>query len=211
MPDTVNIYGVSLKRLKREGTQGELRLKQILLDMGIENIVMGFAYPTPYKRNKFDFAVFANGAELPGLLIEYDGQQHDDPAFYRARGNRPCRNEMHVLKTMRADAMKYDIAAKFGAHVLRITYHDMENEAHVRRLIATYVSLYVDGNLEKTPEIAVARMCERYFPDMTYVVQGSPSKRAAEYILERDRRGVVYVCCQDAPCMYGDTCPHGLA
>ena len=210
MADTVNMYGVPLNRLKREGTKGELRLKQILLDMGVKNVVMGFAYPTPYRRNKFDLAVFADGAELPGLLVEYDGEPHDDIRFYRERGNRPCRNEMHVLKTMRSDAMKYGIAAKFGGQVLRITHQDMENEAHVRRLLATYVSIYVDGNLEKCPEVATGIMCERYFPDMIYVRPSSPSKRETEYLHERDERGAAYVCCKDAPCMYGGMCPNGL-
>ena len=41
------------------------------------NIKTGFAYPTPYRRNEFDIAVFVDGEDMPSFFIYYIYEKYD--------------------------------------------------------------------------------------------------------------------------------------
>lgn len=206
----VNKWGKEITLASTENTYGERVLMSMLKAMGSHRIEMGFTYPTPYRRNKFDIAIFKSGEDMPSLLVEYDGAPHSDSQFYFDNGNRPCRNDIHVMKTMRADAIKYQIAEKFGAHVLRVSYKELEDRAYVRRKLAIYMALFVDGVEEKSPEVFIAKVREMYLLDMPYVVPSDCSKAEAAHVEYMEKCGIPHIVCQDAPCMSGRDCPYGL-
>lgn len=206
----INKWGKEITLAPTGNTYGERVIVSMLKTMGQHRIEMGFSYPTPYRRNKFDIAVFKDGEDMPSLLIEFDGEPHSDSQFYLDNGNRPCRNDVHVMKTMRSDAIKYKIAEKFGAHVLRVLYEELKNREYVRRKLAIYMALFVDDLEEKSPEVFIAKVREMYLADMPYVVPSSCSKAETAYVADMDARGVEHIVCEDAPCMSGDECPYGL-
>ena len=204
-----DVFGKDVSLLGTHSTYGERKLISILESIGVTNIKTGFAYPTPYRRNKFDIAVFADGEDMPSLLIDYIYEEHDIE-FYRRLGNRPCRNEVCVLKSTLTDVKKQRIAMQFGARFLCFTHKDLENEWHIKRLLMTYVWVFVDKDKESSPEVSVARMCEKYWPEMVYVRPKSLTKKEAAYLRERVERGLSHVECDSMFCEHGESCPYNL-
>ena len=184
--ETANKYGITINLPGSKGTKPEKRLEYILGSIGV-TFQMQFFFDTPGLRaKKFDAAIFANPTDVvPALLIEYDGAEHYSERFYESMGNRPCRNKAHVVKTNLGDADKARIALNYGIPLLRIT---PLHEECMRDLILSYVWTFVDNKAEKTREISMVKMLDKYGWDFDYVPPSEPNKAEKTFLDERQQR-----------------------
>ena len=162
-------------------TSMEQMVEDILLKLGIFYEKQFYFDETGFRRIKYDFALMSNSK--PVLFIECDGESHYDPNFFLAMGNRPERNMAHVTKSILSDAVKTKLANDRGIPILRV------NNTHdkcIQELIMSYVSVFVDDNIDATREIQMLNMFEKYGFTFPYVAPAEPSKKVAERLKNMD-------------------------
>lgn len=177
---TTNKYGQTVYLPSTTDTVLEKSVESVLAELGLE-YEKQFAFDERGKRAiKYDFAVKSNG--IVWLLIECDGAPHYKEDFYVSCGNRECRAKAHLVQRHLGDAKKDHIAMMKGIPLLRI------NEMHkdiVRDLIISYVWEFCDGNEERTKEISMIKMLDKYGWDFDYVPPSEPSKKVNIFLTER--------------------------
>ena len=179
----VNKYGKEVLLSPTKGTKPELRIASILDELSIP-------YETDYRFDEsglrsshFDVAVFSSTDGKLAFLIEYDGPTHYDEKMFLFLGNRPERNKAHIVKANLADAEKAKIAWKKGIPMLRINklYDDC-----LRDLIIAWVWKFIDCSKEKTNEISMIQMLDKYGWDFEYVPQSEPPKKVKAFLESRN-------------------------
>ena len=156
-------------------TSMEQTIENILLKLGVSYEKQFYFDETRLRKIKYDFALMLNSK--PILFIECDGESHYDPNFFLAMGNRSERNMAHVTKSILSDAVKTKLANERGIPILRI------NNTHdkcIQELIMSYVSVFVDDNMDTTREIQMLNMFEKYGFTFPYVAPAEPSKKVVE-------------------------------
>ena len=168
---TTNKYGQTITLPPQSDTKGMQQIAAILDEHGISSEKEFCFDETSFRRMKFDFAVMRDGK--PKLLIEYDGRVHYEAKYFRNVGNRPERNQAHLVKRAIADLRKNEVAAHFGVPLLRISYFD----DIPRDRILLWVYRYVDGGeLHANDEVAMLDLLETYGFDFPYVPPSKPTK-----------------------------------
>lgn len=193
---------------------GQQVVANILTALGTRH-TPDFSYPRPNGRMTYDMAVFASDDpdELPAFLVVIDKPLQLSKSDFASVGARPCRVKVHGLKRLLATSRKDALAVANGAYVLHLDDSDLDDEALLTARLATLCHVFVDHMSDSSPEVSVARLMERYYPDETYVARRRSQRRSQaerEYLAERCGRDAAYVECDDMPCMDGEPCPIGL-
>lgn len=181
---TTNKYGKEIFLPNKSDTALESIVEGVLAESGIDYIKQYAFDETGLRAKKFDFAVMAYGRIA--FLIECDGAPHYNEQFYVDCGNRECRAKAHLVKRHLGDAEKDFIAMRHGLPLLRI------NEGHrqiCRDLILAYVWQFCDNSNEKTKEISMIKMLDKYGWDFDYVQPSELTKAEARFLKDRENGG----------------------
>lgn len=168
-----------------------------------------WSFPRPHGRLKFDFAVFAKGAELPAFVVDVERERND---FYERVGERPCREHVHRLAELRPNVNRERIAALHKCVHVLVRLDETSDIDGLRDELATYADMLIFGNAEMTSEVACANLMLGQFRYETYVAptRTRMNKQEAAYFALLDKEGVPYVRCLDAVCLRGEMCPYDL-
>lgn len=180
MLQTVNKYGQNVSLPAKEDTKLERLVADMLDEIGVEYDSQYAFDETGLRAKKYDFAVKDNGRVA--FLIECDGAPHYKEEFYVDCGNRECRAKAHLVKRHLGDAEKDAIALRHELPLLRI------NDQHsgiVRDLILSYVWEFVDQANEKTKEISMVKMLDKYGWDFEYIEPSEQTKAVREFLKDR--------------------------
>lgn len=180
MLQTINKYGQSVSLPAKDDTQLERLVANMLDEIGVE-YDRQFAFDeTRLRAKKYDFAVKDNNHIA--FLIECDGAPHYKEEFYVSCGNRECRAKAHLVKRHLGDAEKDAIALRHGLPLLRI--NDQHSDI-VRDLILSYVWEFIDQANEKTKEISMVKMLDKYGWDFEYIEPSDQTKAEREFLKDR--------------------------
>ena len=178
---TKNKYGKEISLPDRSDTKLETLVEAVLIETDVDYIKQFAFDETGLRAKKFDFAILSNSHIA--FLIECDGAPHYNESFYVSCGNRECRAKAHLVKRHLGDAEKDFIAISHGLPLLRI------NEGHeliCRDLVLSYIWQFCDKENEKTKEISMVKMLDKYGWDFDYVQPSELTKAEEQFLRERN-------------------------
>ena len=179
--ETVNKYGQNILLPPKDDTKLEKLVSDTLNKIGVEYDCQFAFDETGLRAKKYDFAV--KDRDRIAFLIECDGAPHYKEEFYVSCGNRECRAKAHLVKRHLGDAEKDAIALKHRLPLLRI------NDQHrdiVRDLVLSYIWEFIDQANEKTKEISMVKMLDKYGWDFEYVEPSELTKAEKEFLKDRN-------------------------
>ena len=176
-----NQYGIDVSMPPLMGTKKEKIISNILDDLGI--VYKAGFYFDEYKSSKYDFAILKENGNV-GFLLEYDGDSHYNPDFYKSMGNREVRNKAHIVINQFASANKARIAVENQIPLLRIDklYIDYGT---IRDTLVDWIWKFVDGFDVINQEISLVMMFDKYGWSFNYVQQSDASKPTLDFLKKR--------------------------